>query len=397
MNSLGRNTLIYTACAIGAVAIAVVLLRPPQKVLATARVDRGPLEEVVQLAGRTRHSLRYSVVAPATGTATPLPWQPGDSVRAGDELLQLAVDHSVRQDPAVAAGAQTRLVQAEARLQATQAMAVAARTRTEFADGEYIRRQAEHARGEIPRATLEDARQVRQDARWHQHATEFAIDIARHELDIARAVASLFRNDAPADDVIVRAPAAGIVLKTFTRDGTVPAGEPLLEIADPASLEVHADVTATTAARIDVGMPAHIRFGDGRAPLPARVSRIESLPVTPVDNNDRQRARVVIEPLSRDTALSPPGDAVSVNVELIVWRNEDVVRVPLAAILAQEDRWLAYRLSEGRAYGTPVSLGHRGEDHAEVIGGLMPGDVVVLHPGEGLHEGVRVVPRDTLR
>lgn len=396
MNSLVRNTLIYAACIAAAVALATVLLRPPQKALATAHVDRGLLEEVVRLAGRTHHGLGYTVTAPAMGVPTALSWQPGDVVRAGDVLLRLAVDQDLLQEAAAAADTQGRLAQAEARLQAMQVAAVAARTRTEFADGEYARRQAEHARGEIPRAAVEDARQARQDARWHQHAAEFAIDIARHELDIARTVASLSGGDAPAGDIVIRAPAAGVVMKAFAIEGTVSAGEPLLHVANPASLEVHADITIAALAGIDVGTPARILFAGGAAPLAGRVSRMERLPVTAADN-DRQRARIVIEPLSRDAAWPPAGDAEPVNIELITWRNEDVVRVPLAALREQEDRWLAFRLSEGRAYGTPVSLGHRGETHAEVISGLAPGDVVVMHPGEALQEGVRVIPQGASR
>jgi HlyD family secretion protein len=48
----------------------------------------------------------------------------------------------------------------------------------------------------------------------------------------------------------------------------------------------------------------------------------------------------------------------------------------------------------GRARLTPVRIGHEDGFEAEVIAGLSPGDVVVLHPSDRVHDGARVEARE---
>lgn len=44
----------------------------------------------------------------------------------------------------------------------------------------------------------------------------------------------------------------------------------------------------------------------------------------------------------------------------------------------------------GRARLRGVQIGHRNQTKAEVIGGIGPGEQVILHPANELAEGVRV-------
>jgi HlyD family secretion protein len=62
-------------------------------------------------------------------------------------------------------------------------------------------------------------------------------------------------------------PVDGMVLRVLTESaGVVQAGQPLLEIGDPASLEVVVDVLTTEAVAIEVGDPVElVRWGGGRA------------------------------------------------------------------------------------------------------------------------------------
>lgn len=41
----------------------------------------------------------------------------------------------------------------------------------------------------------------------------------------------------------------------------------------------------------------------------------------------------------------------------------------------------------------PVGVGHRGARETEILDGLAADDVVIIHPGASVHEGVKVASR----
>ena len=85
-----------------------------------------------------------------------------------------------------------------------------------------------------------------------QHAAEHALDQAR---------VLLRRFDSPdfAERLEVRSPISGRILRVLRESETpLSGGEPLLEIGDPADLEVAVDVLTTDAVAIRAGAPATI-------------------------------------------------------------------------------------------------------------------------------------------
>ena len=41
----------------------------------------------------------------------------------------------------------------------------------------------------------------------------------------------------------------------------------------------------------------------------------------------------------------------------------------------------------------PCEVGHRGALQTEILGGLEPDEIVIIHPGASVHEGARVASR----
>ena len=56
-------------------------------------------------------------------------------------------------------------------------------------------------------------------------------------------------------------------------------------------------------------------------------------------------------------------------------------------------QWHVFKVVDGAAALTPVTLGHRSSRFAEVVDGLAAGDVVVLHPSDRVVDGVAVEAR----
>ena len=173
------------------------------------------------------------------------------------------------------------------------------------------------------------------------------------------------------------------------------AGQPLLELGDPAALEIAADVLSEEAAQIREGLPAYIEAG-GQS-LSTEVQRVEPVAFTEVSalGVEEQRVWVVLglPEASPEAAPVRLGHGYRVRVQFVLWEEPDALRVPTSALFEHEAGWAAFVVEERRARVRPVVLGQRTGLWAEVRGGLADGDQVVTHPGDDLTDGARVSAR----
>jgi HlyD family secretion protein len=197
--------------------------------------------------------------------------------------------------------------------------------------------------------------------------------------------------------VSVAAPVEGVVLKRVRESETVvPAGDPLVEIGDPAALEIVADLLSTDAVRTKAGARAFIEQWGGEKPLEARVRRIEPAGFMKISalGVEEQRVNIVLDFVeSSPAARAALGDGYRVEVRVVIWESPDVVKVPTSALFRHGEKWAVYVMDRGRAKRTLVDLGHQTGQYAELISGLAPGARVILHPGDTLVDGTRVRER----
>jgi HlyD family secretion protein len=183
------------------------------------------------------------------------------------------------------------------------------------------------------------------------------------------------------------------VLRVIEEGGReIAAGAPILELGDPADLEVVVDVLSSDAARVAPGAEMLLVGWGGGDTLRATVRAVEPSGFTKVSplGVEEQRVNVVADLVDPPVGL---GDRYRVEARIVIWRGEQVLRVPASALWRRGDRWAVFVVERGRARGRDVRIGHRGEGWTEVVGGLAEGDRVILHPGEEVAEGVRVAPR----
>ncbi len=171
---------------------------------------------------------------------------------------------------------------------------------------------------------------------------------------------------------------------------------PILEIGDPRELEVEADVLSTDAVRIPAGAEATLERWGGRGVLRARVRRVEPAAFTKVSalGVEEQRVWVILDLADPYEAWSPLGDGYRVEVRIVVWKSEDVLKVPAGALFRAGDRWRVFSLDAGRVHERDVRIGAMDPLEAEVLGGLEAGDEVILHPSDRVSDGTRVERRD---
>jgi HlyD family secretion protein len=166
------------------------------------------------------------------------------------------------------------------------------------------------------------------------------------------------------------------------------AGTPLLEIGNPANLEIVLDLLSSDAVKVRLGAPMLVESGEGRS-LRARVRTIEPSAFTKVSalGVEEQRVNVIGDFAESAGRL---GDGYRVEASIILWEGNEVVRAPASSLFRRDSRWTAFVVERGRARRRDVVVGQRNSEFAEVVRGLRPGEIVILHPGDGIEEGTRV-------
>jgi HlyD family secretion protein len=98
--------------------------------------------------------------------------------------------------------------------------------------------------------------------------------------------------------------------------------------------------------------------------------------------------------------VDPPerlADAYRVDVRVIVWHKEDVLKVPVSAIFRTGSGWAVFTFRNGKALRKNVEIGHRGLSEVEITKGLSTGEEIVMHPSSDMSDGARVLVSRTLR
>ncbi len=136
-----------------------------------------------------------------------------------------------------------------------------------------------------------------------------------------------------------------------------------------------------------------MRRGDRRPscrPIAARVRRIDPAAFTKVSalGLEEQRVHVIL-----DLSEPPPpglGHDYRVDVAIVVWEGNDVVRVPSTALFRTGERWAVFRVSNGRAHKVPVELGATDGTWTVATSGLDGGDEVITQPSDAIEDRTRV-------
>ncbi|MGC2857630.1 efflux RND transporter periplasmic adaptor subunit [Novispirillum sp. DQ9] len=396
MTPLTKRLLLWTVPLLAVAAALTVAFQPQPIPVDMVAAARGPLEVRVAAEGRTRVRDVYRVSAPVSGEVQRLPVKVGDPVTAEVTLLavispaapQFLDQRRVAEAQAAFAAAQAAETEAGAAVRRAEAA-------TTYAQAELRRVTALATDGTAPRRALEQARSQADGAAAALDSARALLDVRRHELEAARArlMQPAERRAAGTCCVEVHAPVDGRVLAVLQESqAVVAAGAPLVEVGDPAALEVVADVLSADAVRIAPG--AEARLDDwGGAPLAATVRTVEPTAFTKVSalGIEEQRVNIVL-----DLTDPPPaalGHGFRVMARILTWRADDALILPLGALFRTPGGWAVFRVEDGVARERAVDVERLAETQAAISGGLSAGDRVILHPSDRVRDGVAVIAR----
>jgi cobalt-zinc-cadmium efflux system membrane fusion protein len=284
---------------------------------------------------------RYAEVSsPLAAEALRLRAGPGDAVRAGQALVELASLDAGR--------ARGSLREAEARRQ----LALQALTRKRGLADERI----------VPRREV-------QEAEAEFQAAEAALASARATL------ASLRIPEGGADGgrFALTAPLTGVVLeRRVVRGQVVEAGRALFKLGDLSRLWVVAHASERDAVRVPVGATA-------RVAIPALPGESFQAAVAHVGAQVDAASRTIPVRLTlanRGGSLRP---GMSATVSLPVGGGESLLAVPVAALQRLHDSWCVF-LPKGKGVFEvrPVGRGRDLGGEVEIVSGARAGEVVVV-------------------
>jgi HlyD family secretion protein len=349
--------------------------RNPRPEVQAVPVQRAPLRVQVATNGVVEPIDDIEIRARLDGLIVSIPDDAGQEVQAGDEIVRVDAGPVTGE---LAAASAERLAALEA-LRAARESAEQERARADTESTLFTQGAQTTQAHETSRAALREAE----------------AQLAYQEHDVPLRVASLDLRvkelEAQREATVVRAPFAGTIYKVQAKRGEkVRLGDPLLWLADLGHLRVRANVDQVDLGRVQ---PQQRIVVTANA-FPGRSwsgTITELVPHVVV-----KESRSVSEGLA---GLEPPTDGLvpgmTVDVDIIVAEAPNALQVPAEAVVYLEGKPFVYVVDGNRVRSVAVQLGLSSVSAAEVTQGLDEGALVVVSPGAGLTDGMRVDVRRT--
>lgn len=365
-------------------ALLVIGLWPQPVPVETAKVVTGKLRSTINEEGKARVKQRYTVAAPVSGMLRRVTLKPGSPVEAGkpvaviDPLPPAMLDERSRSTT-------------EARRESAAAALSKAQANLAFAQSELRRFEQLFRNQAISTQELESVQLRAQAALKDEQAARSSLKQVEAEL----AQFGQGRASQSAEPVMVKAPVTGAVLRVFEESARpVSSGMPILEVGDPSELEVVIEVLSRDGAAIAPGTRVELDQWGGPNPLEARVRLVEPAAFTKVSalGVEEQRVNVIADlltPLKQHRSL---GDNYRVEARIIMWESDQALKAPAGALFRKGADWAAFVVEQGRAKLRIIEVGKTSGSETQIIKGLREGDVLVLYPGNRVHDGQRVKP-----
>jgi membrane fusion protein (multidrug efflux system) len=297
------------------------------------------------VASRAGHSAALS--APSAGRVERVFVTSGQAVKAGQTLIEM--DQSAFQSA----------------LESAQAALTAAQTAND-------RQQRLAQEGIIPRKDAEQA----------------AADLAKAN---AEAVAARRTQELS----IIKSPINGVVTRMAATIGApVDPAQPIVEISDPAALDVLLSVTPTDAGRVHPGAKVTLSAGQSATGEALGVGSVVDVAAA-VDTTTRSVAVRARAP----TTKRPLRIGETVFGAIVVGTRASAIVVPLEALVSEGEAFKVYVVdATSIAHERAVKVGARTSTSAEITDGLKAGERVVTSGAYGVEDGAQVAaPKDTTK
>jgi RND family efflux transporter MFP subunit len=350
----------------------------PVEVTTTAVVTSYPSQQFVLLnaTGYVVAQRKAAIASKATGRLEWLGVAEGSTVKAGDVIARL-------DNRDVVAQAQS----AQAAVRAARAGLEAAKAEERDASSQLKRNQDLVAQGFVSQASLDSVK---------MRAERAVAGIANAQAAIAVAEANARNAQVAVDYTLIRAPFDGVIVSKAANVGdmvtpfssAVDSKGAVVNMVDMSTLEVEADVSESSLAKVKVGQPCEITLDalpDAR--FRGHVSRM-------VPTVDRAKATVVTK--VRFDTIDPrilPDMSAKVSFlaqEVTPEQQKALSAINPDALATRDGTTVLFVVRDGKLAQVPVQRGATLGDVVAIEGAVKAGEKVVLKPVAELKAGTPV-------
>ncbi len=319
---------------------------------------------------------KAAISSKATGRVEFLGVTEGSRVKAGDIIARIDARDVIAQNESASANVRA----ARASLAQAQAEEVDAKAQ--------LKRSQDLLAQKFVSAASVDTAKARADR------ASAAVANAQAAINAAEATA---RNAAvQVDYTIIRAPFDGVILSKSANVGDLvtpfsnaaDSKGAVVSMADMSTLEVEADVSESSLAKVKVGQPAEIlldalpdtRFRGRISRMVPTIDRAKATVMTKV-KFDEIDPRILPEMSAKVSFLSQ---------DVTPEQQQPLLAVNLDAIVQRDGRSVVFVVRDGKAVAVPVTPGIKIGDITAIVGDVKSGEKAVAHPPEALATGALV-------
>lgn len=376
-----RRRLIQIAAVAGIslVLIVIVLLQPRAlEVQTTAVVTSFPSQQFVLLnaTGYVVAQRKAAVASKATGRLEWLGVAEGSRVKANEIIARLD-----------SRDVQAQYDNASANVKVAKAAIEQAQAEAREADLVLKRAQDLLSKAFITQANVDAALARSQRA---------AAGVSSAKAGLAAAEAAQRVAQVTLDFTLIRAPFDGVILSKSANVGDIvtpfssaaDSKGAVVNMADMSTLEVEADVSEASLAKVKVGQACEIildalpdtRFRGTISRMVPTVDRAKATVMTKVKFNELD-SRILPEMSAKVSFLTQ---------EVTAEQQKPLITVHADALTERAGKTVVYLIIEDKAKEIQVTKGTKLGEQIAVLGSLKPGDKVVLKPDPSLRDGMAV-------
>ncbi len=225
--------------------------------------------------------------------------------------------------------------------------------------------------------------------------TQAAKDYQAQELTSAVEHEKLDRLKQQIAACIMKAPIAGQVVyanmqssnfgrssgETIEQGATVRERQAIINLPDVSQMKVDCRIHESQIGNIRVGLPARIEISSRPdQKFKGVISYVSSVPMAGRwPNMDLKEYEAEIKLTDDAEIINKLRPGLTAQIEILVENRENVLQVPLQAVLAVADKQFAYVLTDRGADRRDVVLGPSNQSYVEIKSGVQAGELVVMN------------------
>lgn len=358
---------------------------------AVARVQRGPMDSTLTIAGEFKAFQDVDVHAKVAGYIQKIYVDVGDHVKQGQTLAILEVPELAAQ----LTGADAALRRAKEEIRREQGDVQRAESAHAAAHSMYARlkQASEQQKGLVAQQEVDDAQAKDLEIEAQVSSARAALSAAEQQVEIS--AANQRQCSAMSGYTRIVAPFTGVVTMRYTDTGSlVAAGTssstqaiPVVHVAEVSKLRLVLPIPESLAAQIHLGDPVKVRVQALNKDITGRVSRF-------ADSLDMQTRtmQTEIDFDNRDGKLIP---GMYTETQLTLAVRPNALSVPLEAVAQSGNSATVLMLTAtNTVQERQVTLGIQGKSRMEVVAGLNDGDRVVIGNRTQFRDGEKVQPKE---